>query len=55
MMACPECGCKVCYPYYGDDDPECDDLERCAYCGTIFDSLESLDEDDELDNNGEDE
>ena len=46
--ACPECGCKVCCPYYGEDDPECDDLEWCVYCGNIFDSLESLDEDDEL-------
>jgi DNA-directed RNA polymerase subunit M/transcription elongation factor TFIIS len=41
-MACPECGCKLCYEY--DDDGE---LDRCAACGNIFDVNEHADEDED--------
>lgn len=49
-MACPECGCKVHYPYDDGDDLCADDnLERCAACGAVFDiedSAEELDDED---------
>jgi hypothetical protein len=43
-MACPNCGCKVTYPYEGSDY-----LEKCAYCDLIFDVDTALDDDDEFD------
>lgn len=47
-MACPKCGCKVCYQYDdGDDLGHSDDrLERCAACGEVFDIDEHAPEDD---------
>lgn len=45
-MACPKCGCKLCY--------ECDDedgmdyrFERCAACGEVFDLDDHAPEDDD--------
>ncbi len=44
-MACPNCECKVTYQY--EDSAY---LEKCAYCGKIFDAEnEGLDEDDDFD------
>ena len=50
-MACPACGCKVCYQYDSGDDFSHDDdgLERCAACGEIFDVIDHADEDDAQD------
>lgn len=49
-MACPKCGCKVCYEFNGVDeydDPRDDRLERCAACGEVFDIEDHAPEDDE--------
>lgn len=47
-MACPKCGCKVCYQYDDEDMGLGDDrLERCASCGEIFDIDDHAPEDDE--------
>lgn len=50
-MACPKCGCKETYAYFGDDDyDEWADTfyDRCANCGHVFDNeLEAVDDDDE--------
>jgi hypothetical protein len=47
-MACPRCECKCTYTY--DDSPEgfmgTPGLERCAYCGYIFDIEEALDDEE---------
>lgn len=50
-MACPNCGCKVCYTYdEGWDGDPCGDeaLERCAACGHIFDISDATPEDDDI-------
>lgn len=54
-MACPKCGCKLHYQYDGgagwcdylDDDGCPPDLQRCAACGTVFDSENSTEEEDD--------
>lgn len=46
-MARPNCGCKVCYQYDDQDDPEDDRLERCSACGHIFDIEDHTPEDEE--------
>lgn len=48
-MACPKCGCKVCYQFDGDDDygPQDERLERCAACGEVFDVEDHAYEEDE--------
>lgn len=46
-MACPNCGCKVCYVY--DDEifgPYSESLDRCAACGHIFDIEDHTPEDE---------
>lgn len=46
-MACPACGCKVCYQYDDEDFGVGDDrLERCAACGHVFDVEDHADEED---------
>lgn len=45
-MACPKCGCKVCYQY-DDEDGEDDRLQRCAACGEVFDLDDHAEEDDD--------
>jgi hypothetical protein len=41
-MACPNCKCKVTYPYVdlADDDYE---MEKCAACGSVFYALDAVD------------
>lgn len=48
-MACPNCGCKVCYQYDGGHDCGLDDerLERCSACGHIFDIEDHTPEDED--------
>ena len=46
-MACPRCGCKVCYQFDDEDDGEDDRLQRCSACGQIFDLDDHADEDDD--------
>lgn len=46
-MACPACGCKVCYQYDDDDAPQVENMERCAACGEIFDIEDHADEEEE--------
>lgn len=48
-MACPKCGCKVCYEFdRGDEDQPADDnMERCAACGHMFDIEDHADEDED--------
>ncbi len=50
-MACPKCGCKVCYQYDDGDDvtPSTPDLERCSACGVVFHIEDHTDEDEEFD------
>lgn len=51
-MACPKCGCKVCYQYDDGEDfgGKVDDrLERCAACGEVFDLDEHQPEGDDDD------
>lgn len=45
-MSCPKCACKVCYPYYEDDDDSDTDSERCASCGHVFYSEEAIEDED---------
>lgn len=46
-MSCPNCKCKVTYPY---DDSDCGmgtpDMERCSACGHIFWDELGIDDDD---------
>lgn len=50
-MACPNCGCKVCYQYDGgasDHEPgPGENIERCSACGHIFDIEDHEPEDEE--------
>jgi len=47
-MACPNCGCKVCYQYDDQDvGPSDENLERCSACGHIFDIVDHTPEDEE--------
>lgn len=46
-MACPRCYCKVCYPYYEDDEDSDTDMERCAHCGSIFFMEDAIDDDEQ--------
>lgn len=50
-MACPECGCRESYEFNPDGDDgfgmSDDRLERCAYCGHVFDIEDHTPEDDD--------
>lgn len=48
-MACPKCGCKVCYQYDDGDDfhPFTENLERCSACGEVFDIEDHAPEEDD--------
>jgi hypothetical protein len=47
-MACPKCGCKVCYQFDDEDDPQDDRLQRCAACGAVFDIDDNAEEDEDF-------
>lgn len=46
-MACPKCGCKTVYQFDNEEDPQDDQLQRCAACGEVFDLDGYVEEEDD--------